>query len=61
MILNIEADVEIYGDFIHLEETCLNIIKNAIEAMNRSGTLLINVYQYKKNLYIEFSDDGKGI
>lgn len=61
VILNIEADVEIYGDFIHLEETCLNIIKNAIEAMNRSGTLLINVYQYKKNLYIEFSDDGKGI
>ncbi|TRZ39267.1 sensor histidine kinase (plasmid) [Niallia circulans] len=61
VIKNLEADFEVYGDFIHLEETCLNIMKNAIEAMNKNGTMLIKVYQYKKNLCIEFSDDGKGI
>ena len=61
VIKKTDVDVRLYGDFIHLEETCINIIKNALEAMNNKGTLIIKVNQTKKGINIEFVDDGKGI
>ncbi|MED3965805.1 sensor histidine kinase [Niallia taxi] len=61
VIKRMDVDVQLYGDFIHLEETCLNIIKNALEAMNNKGILIIKVYQTKQGINIEFADDGKGI
>jgi len=61
VINRMEIDVQLYGDFIHLEETCINIIKNAQEAMNNEGTIIIKVIQTKKGINIEFVDDGKGI
>ncbi|MED4041016.1 MULTISPECIES: sensor histidine kinase [Niallia] len=61
VIKRLDVDVQLYGDFIHLEETCINIVKNALEAMNYKGTLIINVNQTKKGINIEFADDGKGI
>lgn len=56
-----EIDAKVYGDFVHLQETSLNIMKNAIEAMDNSGMLLIKIYKTRKKTYIDFIDNGKGI
>lgn len=56
-----EIDVKIYGDPVHLQETFLNIIKNAIEAMEKHGDILIKLYNTHKKVYIDFIDTGKGI
>lgn len=61
IIKNYEVDAKVYGDFVHLQETALNIMKNAIEAMNYSGILLIKIYKTRKKTYIDFIDNGKGI
>ncbi|AJI25863.1 histidine kinase-, DNA gyrase B-, and HSP90-like ATPase family protein [Priestia megaterium] len=55
------ADVTIVGDTEQLQETYLNIIKNAIEAMDGKGQILIRVYASRKKVYIDFIDNGKGI
>lgn len=60
IIEKFEEDVSVYGDYIHIQEVFLNILKNALEAMNYSGTITIRVYRNRK-LYIDFSDTGKGI
>ncbi|OIK12903.1 ATP-binding protein [Bacillus sp. MUM 116] len=56
-----EIDVQVYGDPIHLQEAFLNIFKNAIEAMDSSGQLLIKIYKTRKFTHIDFIDNGKGI
>ncbi|WP_382549270.1 sensor histidine kinase [Streptomyces sp. NPDC057131] len=61
VIKRLNVDVRLYGDYIHLEETFINIIKNALEAMDNRGILIIKVNQTKKGITIEFIDDGKGI
>lgn len=61
IIKQFEVDVKIYGDPVHIQETFLNIIKNAIEAMEDSGVILIKVYKIRRNVYIDLIDNGKGI
>lgn len=45
-----EVEVSVHGDFFHLQETCLNIIKNALEAMDSKGNLIFKIYQTRKNI-----------
>lgn len=61
IIKNYEVDVKVLGDSIHLQETFLNIIKNAIEAMESKGEIVIKIYKTKRKLFIDFKDSGKGI
>lgn len=61
IIKQYEVDVKIYGDPVHIQETLLNIIKNAIDAMENTGVILIKVYKTRRNVYIDFTDNGKGI
>lgn len=56
-----EMDMLIHGDFVHLQETFLNIIKNATEAMNKKGYILIKIYKTRRKIYIDIKDDGMGI
>lgn len=56
-----EIDVKIYGDPIHIQETCLNIIKNALEAMDERGVISIKIYRTRRNVFIDITDNGKGI
>lgn len=58
---NYEVDMLIHGDFVHLQETFLNIIKNATEAMNKKGHILIKIYKTRRKIYIDIKDDGMGI
>lgn len=56
-----DCDMEIICDDIHMYEVLSNIFKNAIEAMNSKGCLIIRTYKNRSGLYIEIKDDGKGI
>ncbi|RAS71645.1 sensor histidine kinase [Priestia endophytica] len=61
IIKQYETNVELAGDVIHVQEAFMNIIKNAIEAMDKRGSLIIKVYQSRNKVYIDFKDNGKGI
>ncbi|MFA1782385.1 sensor histidine kinase [Bacillus velezensis] len=61
IIKKYEVDARVYGDFVHLQETGLNIMKNAMEAMGQDKILKIRIYETRRNINIEFSDNGKGI
>ncbi len=61
IIKQYEVDAIVFGDTEQLQETYLNIIKNASEAMNGQGVILIKVYKTRKKIYIDFIDGGKGI
>jgi signal transduction histidine kinase len=57
----LDMDFKIFGDPVHVQETCVNLIKNAIEAMNDGGTLLFKTYRTRRTGYIDITDSGKGI
>lgn len=61
IIKQYEVDAIIFGDTEQLQETYLNVIKNASEAMNGQGVILIKVYKSRKKIHIDFIDEGKGI
>ncbi|PFP15267.1 ATP-binding protein [Priestia megaterium] len=61
IIKQYEVDAIVFGDSEQLQETYLNIIKNASEAMNGQGVILIKVYKTRKKIHIDFIDEGKGI
>ena len=61
IIKQYEVDAIVFGDTEQLQETYLNIIKNASEAMNGQGVILIKVYKNQKKIHIDFIDEGKGI
>ena len=61
VIKQYEVDVKVHGDPIHIQETLLNIIKNALEAMGNDGRLLVKLYKTRRKVYIDITDSGKGI
>ncbi|MEJ2715735.1 MAG: response regulator [Deltaproteobacteria bacterium] len=62
--LNKEYDAsisEVVVDESLMEQVFMNIILNAVDAMNGSGTLTIKTHTVKKWLVIEFQDSGCGM
>jgi two-component system NtrC family sensor kinase len=53
----------IHADKSQLSQVIINLVMNAIDAMNRKGTLTFRTYRNKphKKVYIEVSDTGCGI
>jgi signal transduction histidine kinase len=45
----------------HLNQVFLNIMTNAAQAMERGGLLKLKTYSDDKAVYVEISDNGKGI
>jgi PAS domain S-box-containing protein len=59
---NIEASLpKVRGDGQHLEQVFLNIINNAMSAMDGGGVLTISAYRSHNMVEIGFSDTGSGI
>ncbi|MBI9016997.1 MAG: transporter substrate-binding domain-containing protein [Phycisphaerae bacterium] len=64
-----DIDLEIYfGDIPvvsaiedELNQVWTNLIQNAIQAMDNSGALIINVYEKDKGVIVEIIDNGHGI
>jgi two-component system sporulation sensor kinase B len=61
MIHSIEEHLEINGDMARIRQTLVNIIKNAIEATQKSGVVEVNACYQKDYLQIEVIDTGIGI
>ncbi|MCY8737554.1 ATP-binding protein [Bacillus haynesii] len=61
LIKEYELDASVWADFVHLQETAINIMKNAMEAMGNSQILKIRIYKTRKKIHIDFIDNGKGI
>ena len=58
-----EEIILIHADRNQLCQVCINLIMNAIDAMEKKGTLTFRTYRNKreKKAYIELSDTGSGI
>ena len=58
-----EEDSFVYTDRTQLNRVFLNIVKNAIEAMNEldRGVLIVTVKQLVDTVIVSFSDNGSGI
>ncbi|OZU90221.1 PAS domain-containing sensor histidine kinase [Virgibacillus indicus] len=54
-------DVTIYCDRSQLKQVFINLFKNAIEAMNHSGTIKLQVSRRHPSIEIDVIDEGVGI
>ena len=52
---------QIYGDRQELNRAFQNIVKNAIQALDGSGTVEIISYQKGKFIFVEINDNGSGM
>lgn len=57
----IHEDFHIYCDRSQIKQVFINLIKNAIEASEKSSHIYIEVYQERENILIDIIDEGKGI
>jgi signal transduction histidine kinase len=55
------VDSHIYFDALKIERTIINIVKNAVEAMERPGVITIRCKEKNGNLHIAIFDNGPGI
>ena len=51
----------IYGSEYELRQAMLNIVLNALDAMEGSGTLTIRTYNVKDQVVLEIKDTGSGV
>ncbi|MFH1416593.1 MAG: ATP-binding protein [Elusimicrobiota bacterium] len=56
-----KPDIKIKISRLHIEKLFVNIIKNALESMEGSGTLTITTGKEQDGILIIFADTGKGI
>ncbi|WP_079473973.1 sensor histidine kinase [Marinococcus halophilus] len=50
-----------YGDPIHIQEVINNIVKNAKEALRGNGDISIDVYEARKYMVLDITDNGPGM
>ncbi len=62
-VLNFDKNKELYIPLIEplFEWVLENIYKNAIDAMNGSGTISVSITDFVQYLYLDINDTGKGI
>ncbi len=49
-------------DKLHMQEVFANLIRNAIDAVDsENGTIEISIHESKKDILIEFTNNGKGM
>lgn len=59
---NLKIDApKIWFDGSHLKQIMINLCSNALDAVNYGGWISIHSFEKGNKLYIEFSDNGKGI
>ncbi len=61
LVNEIEGDLHVVCDKIHIKEVLNNILKNAVEAMAENGILRIYSIENKNNITIAVKDNGQGI
>jgi signal transduction histidine kinase len=61
IVKNFSNDLYILCDSTHLQETFINILNNAIEAIGANGEIKIDIYEDKKFITVAIKDNGPGI
>lgn len=61
IIRDFQADPVFYCNPGQLNQVFINIISNAIQALEGKGTIILRTYLHKDQLNIEIEDNGKGI
>ncbi|WP_353852922.1 HAMP domain-containing sensor histidine kinase [Dehalobacter restrictus] len=63
IVRDFQSDPQIFCDPVHIEEAILNLVNNAIEAVNDdgSGLIVISITQSKHKAKIQIRDNGAGI
>ncbi|MFZ3131141.1 MAG: HAMP domain-containing sensor histidine kinase [Desulfosporosinus sp.] len=63
IVRDFQSNPQIFCDPVHIEEAILNLVNNAIEAVNNdgSGRIIISVTQSKHKAKIQIRDNGAGI
>lgn len=56
-----EEEIYINGDYCRLKQVLINIIKNSIEAIEKTGIIDIISYNKKNYYYLEIKDNGVGM
>ncbi|KAA9004654.1 PAS domain S-box protein [Paenibacillus spiritus] len=56
-----EQDAQVYGEENQLKQVFINVLKNAIEAMEDGGTITLEQYSQSGNVVIIITDEGEGI
>ena len=59
----LDDEIYVYGDYNRLQQVLVNVIKNAVEAMEDSDKkeLILKTSIEKRKVFIEIMDTGKGI
>ena len=52
---------EVVADMKRIKQVLWNLINNAVKAVNREGTIEINVFRQNGNVMLSIKDDGVGI
>ena len=63
LVTNIPDDkpLLVLGSPNSIKQVCLNIARNAIEAMDGGGKLVVSLFSSKNRVHIKFQDTGPGI
>jgi signal transduction histidine kinase len=62
LLVDVPDDIQAMVDFRRIQQVLLNLIFNAIQAMENGGTLSISAQRYGTDtFYVRVSDTGKGI
>lgn len=59
--VDIDPDIEVYGDTVSLNQVFMNLISNAADAMNETGVLKVRASEEDDKVKICIEDSGKGI
>lgn len=58
---HIRSENSIYGDPVHVQEVLNNIVKNAKEALQGKGVITIDVYEARRYMVLDITDNGPGM
>lgn len=61
LLLEKGKDLHIFCNRSQVKQVLINLIKNAIEASDKSDEVIVNFYKEEDNIYINVIDEGEGI
>src|SRR5690625_3438497 len=59
--INEQSDTEIYCNEQQIKQVLINLFKNASEAMNMNGTIIVNLIETSHGIQLDVIDEGSGL
>ncbi|MBB6670767.1 ATP-binding protein [Cohnella nanjingensis] len=61
VVIDANEKLWIRADQLKIKQALVNILKNAIEASTKGGTVLLKAYRESDNIHIQICDEGEGM